>query len=49
MNRQHPNFGLKTKISEKEWWRKLIRGELYLISSTRTLTHKFIIFYPIDL
>jgi hypothetical protein len=26
MNRAHPNFGLKTKISEKEWWRKLIRG-----------------------
>lgn len=27
MNRSHPNFGLKTKISEKEWWRKLIRGK----------------------
>jgi len=26
MNRAHPNFGLKTKISEREWWRRLIRG-----------------------
>lgn len=27
MNRAHPNFGLKTKIGEREWWRRLIRGE----------------------
>lgn len=26
MNRSHPNFGNKTKIGEREWWRRLIRG-----------------------
>lgn len=31
MNRAHPNFGLKTKIGEREWWRRLIRGEFPVI------------------
>jgi len=26
MNRSHPNFGLRSKIGEREWWRRLIRG-----------------------
>lgn len=28
MNASHPNFGLRTKIGEREWWRRLIRGRL---------------------
>lgn len=43
MNRSHPNFGLKTKISEKEWWRKLIRGNLL------TQSQSVVYFYPDDL
>lgn len=26
MNRAHPNFGLKTKIGYKEWWRRVVLG-----------------------
>jgi hypothetical protein len=27
MNRAHPNFGHKTKLGEREWWRRLIKGD----------------------
>lgn len=39
MNRAHPNFGLKTKLSEKDWWRKLIRGKK--IDMMWIILHKF--------
>lgn len=26
LNRQHPIFGLKTRIGEREWWHRLIKG-----------------------
>uniref|UniRef100_U5EYG3 Reg-2-like protein n=1 Tax=Corethrella appendiculata TaxID=1370023 RepID=U5EYG3_9DIPT len=26
MNRAHPNFGLKTKIGYREWWRQMVNG-----------------------
>ena len=26
MNRSHPNFGNKTKIGERTWWKMLIKG-----------------------
>lgn len=31
MNKEHPNFGQKTKIGADKWWKMLIAGKYEII------------------
>lgn len=44
LNRQHPIFGLKTRIGEREWWHRLIKGinsSFYLFATQKILKNVF--------